>query len=298
MRSEFPGRAAAALLLLAATAAAPVQPPAQALRELHQASAERLRDSPFGRAMFIDSAETGDRLSGDVYAEVDHAFADVAAAFDQPAGWCEALILIPNIARCSVVADQAPARVTVRIARRFDQPADEAHPVSFEVAIEKAGADWFEARLDARKGPMGTSNYRIRLEAIPLDAKRSFLHLAYSYSYGWSARMATQAYLSTKGADKVGFTVVGSPAGGKPQLIGGLRGAVERNAMRYYLALDAYLDASAGPDGQRFERSLELWLDAIERYPRQLAEESREAYVAAKRARQREAAPPPLAAGR
>jgi hypothetical protein len=52
-----------------------------------------------------------------------------------------------------------------------------------------------------------------------------------------------EAYLTTRGRDKVGFTVVGKAEDDGPEYIGGLRGAVERNAMRLYLAIDAYLDA-------------------------------------------------------
>jgi len=86
-----------------------------------------------------------------------------------------------------------------------------------------------------------------------------------------------QAYLATAGADKVGF----SSSGGK--LIGGMRGIVERNTMRYYLEIDAYLSAAAAPSGQRVERRLAAWFDATEQYARQLHEIARPDYLAMKR---------------
>lgn len=83
----------------------------------------------------------------------------------------------------------------------------------------------------------------------------------------------------------MGFTVVGSDDGGAPEYIGGLRGAVERNAMRLALAIEAYVDALDESVAQRRDRSLPTWLDAIARYPRQLAEADRSAYLEVMRER-------------
>ena len=73
------------------------------------------------------------------------------------------------------------------------------------------------------------------------------MHLSYSYDYGVAARVAMQGYLATIGRDKVGFSVVGTQADGQPVYIGGTRGVVERNTMRYYLAIEAYLGALSLP---------------------------------------------------
>ena len=68
-----------------------------------------------------------------------------------------------------------------------------------------------------------------------------------------------------------------------PELVGGVRGAIERNTMRYYLAIDAYLGALATPAPARFEQSLKRWFNATELYPRQLREIDRDTYFAMKR---------------
>jgi hypothetical protein len=86
---------------------------------------------------------------------------------------------------------------------------------------------------------------------VPLDARRTFLHLSYSYGHGMAGRLAMQGYLATLGADKVGFTATGRDGNGQPIHIGGVRGAIERTAMRYYLAIDAHLAALAAPAGQQ-----------------------------------------------
>jgi hypothetical protein len=120
------------------------------------------------------------------------------------------------------------------------------------------------------------------LEATPLDAGRSLLHLRYSYAFGFAGRVAMQAYLGTIASEKRGFTVVGKQADGRPLYIDGMRGLVERNTMRYYLAIEAYLGAQAAPQ-DRLEKSLRDWFAAIERHPRQLHELEQGEYLAMKR---------------
>src|SRR5690606_18883171 len=118
----------------------------------------------------------------------------------------------------------------------------------------------------------GTRDYRIRLEAAPVDGERTFMHLSYAYALGLAARIAMQGYFATAGRDKVGFSVVDREADGRPVYVDGARGVVERNAMRYYLAVEAYLESLKIPPEKRLETRLRDWYAAIERYP-QLEEE-------------------------
>jgi len=83
--------------------------------------------------------------------------------------------------------------------------------------------------------------------------------------------------------EKVGFTVVGHKPDGTPLYIGNVRGLVERNCMRYFLAIDAYLTAASLPPAEQLERRLQEWHAGSERYPIQLREMGREEYLAMKR---------------
>ena len=272
------GIVAAALMLAAATADADPR----ALHALYAASVERLRDSPFGRPLWIASTEADGRLEGEIRAIVEHSFTEVEALTD-PAHWCELLTLLPNIRQCRAAADDR--QLTLWFERRFDEPPADTHPVRFDMRTRALRGAHLEVVLQAPKGPLGTSDYRVELGAVPVDKERVFLRVRYGYAYRLSARLAAGGYLATRGRDKVGFTVVASDDAGAPEYIGGLRGAVERNAMRLYLAIDAYLDALNASVAQRRDRSLRTWLDAIARYPRQLAEADRSAYLEAKRER-------------
>lgn len=77
-----------------------------------------------------------------------------------------------------------------------------------------------------------------------------------------------QANLLTVGAEKVGFTLVDN--GGAPDFVAGVRGVVERNTMRYYLAIDSFLASQSESPSAQLEKRLQTWFTAVERYPRQL----------------------------
>jgi hypothetical protein len=253
------------------------------LRGKYNEVREQLKNNSYQRALYIDSAESGDKLRGDVYAVLDHPFAKVGEALKNPSQWCDILILPFNTKYCHAVDTSSGPGLQVRIGRKYDQPVNNAYKIDFGWRNVAASRDYFESRLNAANGPLGTRDYRIVLSAIPLESGQTFVHLSYSYGYGVAGKLAMQGYLATVGADKIGFTVTGRDAEGKPQHIGGMRGAVERNAMRYYLAIDAYLDSLAAPPAQQAEKRIQNWFTESERYPRQLREMDRTTYVAMKR---------------
>src|SRR5205085_8006061 len=125
--------------------------------------------------------------------------------------------------------------------------------------------EYLRVLLNADSGPFGTRDYRIMLEAVPLDKGRCFIYLSYSYGYGFTAKLALRAYLNTFGSNKVGFTTTGTRSNGEPIYVGDVRGLGERNTMRYYLAIDAYLDAQGAAPPQRLEKRLRNWFLATER---------------------------------
>lgn len=255
-----------------------------ALRAKYGELREQLSHSKFGRALHVDSSEAGDTLNGDVYAVLDYPFGSVSQALKDPADWCDVLLLPFNTKYCRAEPSSAgAAALHVRIGRKFDQPVQDAYRLDFALQPVAATGEYFESRLTAANGPVGTRDYRIVVSAVPLDAKRTFLHFSYSYAYGMTGRIAMQAYLATAGADKVGFSVSGRDGNGQPIYIGGVRGAIERTAMRYYLAIDAHLASLGVPPEQQLDKRIGHWFAATERYPRQLHEMDRGTYVAMKR---------------
>ena len=258
------GAGAACLLSLGAVAA---HADAGSLHGKYNDLREELRSNSYGRQMHIDSSQTSNSLQGDIYAVLDHPYDQVKQAMTDPSAWCDIMLLPFNTKACRASGN----RLSVRIGRKYNQPVADAYPIDFSFNNVSAGADFLETRLNAGQGPFGTRDYHIDVEAIPLDSGRTFMHMSYAYGFGGAGRFAMQAYLATAGASKVGFTT------------DGVRGAVERNAMRYYLAIDAYLDSLSAPAEQRVDKRIQAWFNATERYPRQLREMDRSTYVAMKR---------------
>lgn len=268
--------------VLMATAPAAMADAAQ-LRAKHEQMKEALRNNAFGRAIAIHSDDSGDSITGDVYAVLDFPYKAVSEGLRNPQSWCDVLILPFNTKYCHPYPTAEGSSLQMRIGRKADQPLNDAYRLDFALHPVARGADYFETRMDALKGPMGTHDYHIVLSATPLDERHSFMHLSYTYGYSGFGRLAMQGYLGTVGANKVGFTVIGRDGSGQPQYIGGVRGAIERNVVRYYLAIDAYLGSLAAPPEQQLDRRIQGWFSATEKYARQLHEMDRAEYVAMKK---------------
>lgn len=275
-------------------------PPAQAqsaaaLQVQHADLRAELASNQFHRPLHVESHKVADNITGDVYARIEWPFATVATALEDVANWCEILILHLNVKGCTASSAGSDDRLTLNVGRKHDQPLPDAYLVEFSYRVTAAARDYLQVVLEAAEGPLGTGDYRILLEVVALDEQRSFLHLAYSSAYGLPARMATQFYLATTGRDKVGFSIVGHEADGQAVYQSGLLGMVERNTMRYYLAIEAYLGALATPAPLRLDKRLNDWYASTERYPLQLHELDRHEYLAMKhkeiRRQQRLAAP-------
>lgn len=251
--------------------AGPETSAALSLRARYAELSPQLSSSPFGRPLHLISTETASQLKGDVYALVDHPLGVVSAVFTEPVRWCEVLILHLNTKYCQVSTGQTGSVLVVGIGKKVYQSAEDAYRVDFVFRAVATTPEYLDVGLNAQSGPLGTSNYRIQLEAVAVAGRKTFLHLTYSYTYNFAARVAMQGYLATIGRGKVGFTQTGK-SGSPPEYIGGVRGVVERNTMRYYLAIDAYLGALSAPPAEQFEKRLQNWFALTERYPLQLHE--------------------------
>ncbi len=296
MRSALPRLATrlAARLALCATLALPatlLPLPAQAQTPAGAAALQarfaqlqsQLADNAYHRPLYLDSSEDGGSVKGDIYVVLPYPFAQVRAALDSPTHWCDILILHLNTKYCRLLDQGGQPLLRMQVGKKTEQELDDTYRVDLRYRGGAAGSDYFSSSMQADKGPLGTADYRIGIEAIALDEQRSFLHFGYAYSYGMASKLALRAYLMTAGRDKVGFSVLRRNPDGQPQYINGSRATVERNTMRYYLAIDAYLASLQAAPAERLETRLARWYDATEQYPRQLHEVGRDDYLAMKR---------------
>jgi hypothetical protein len=136
--------------------------------------------------------------------------------------------------------------------------------------------------LRGDEGPGGSRDHRMWIRATRVGVDRTRLELTTSLTMGRALETLTRVYLATIGRHKFGFTVVGRNGEGEPPYVRGVRGLVERAAMRQFLAFEAYLDALDVQREERFATSLRHWWRSSQRHP-QLEEPSRSEYLGEQR---------------
>ena len=257
------------------------------MQSLYRSLQPRLAQSPFQRELALDSTEASERLSGDIYATLDAPLANLELVNRSPLRWCEILLLLSNTKSCVVGRqDEAPS-LQMRMGTKGPQALATTTPMNFKFETSAPQATVLETRLSSNSGPMGTKDGKLRVQAIAVGPNKSFIHLHYSYSSSLAGRLATGVYLQTLGRGKVGFSKEQAEASrpADAHWVGGVRGIIERNTMRYFMGLSCALQfAGTEAPTQRFAQMAPCWYDDTERYPQQLHEMGRQDYLDMKRA--------------
>ena len=257
------------------------------MQSLYRSLQPRLAQSPFQRELALDSTESAERLSGDIYATLDAPLASLELVNRSPLRWCEILLLLSNTKSCVVGRqDEAPS-LQMRMGTKGPQALATTTPMNFKFETSAPQATVLETRLSSNSGPMGTKDGKLRVQAIAVGPNKSFIHLHYSYSSSLAGRLATGVYLQTLGRGKVGFSKEQAEASrpADAHWVGGVRGIIERNTMRYFMGLSCALQfAGTEAPTQRFAQMAPCWYDDTERYPQQLHEMGRSEYLEMKRA--------------
>lgn len=256
---------------------------ASTLLNKYQGLIPQLEHNEFRRQLHLDSTESPSTLKGDIYALVDYPFATVNGSLNDPIhgpdNWCDVLMLHLNTKYCSASTTNNHPILKMGIGKKINSLIASVYDLQFNYLLVTSAKEYFQVDLSADTGPLSTKDYRIVLEAVSVDKNHTFLHMTYSYGYGTTGRLAMKTYLATIGRGKVGFTPISYESSSQREYIGGVRGVIERNTMRYYLAIDAYLSSLSTASDKRSEQRLVSWFDATEQYPIQLHEIEREEYM-------------------
>jgi hypothetical protein len=264
-------------------AAEPLSIGGKVLLARYPALKTRLEKNQFGIPLYVESKEEYSSLHVDVYGIFDYPFDGVRDALRTPDNWCDIASLLFNIKTCtfSKVSDQR--LLTLYCGRKYYQPPKDAFKLDFNFRSAALQQEYLDVVFTAKNGPLLTRDHRVGIEGAPMGTGRTFIHFSYDYSYGVLARAAIKSYYATIGHDKKGFSSIATDKKGGPVYVGGVRGSVERNAVRYYFAIQTYLDTLAIPREQRFEKRISRWYDLTARFPRQLYEMDKGEYLANKR---------------
>lgn len=218
---------------------------------------------------------------GTVSGRLNFPYQTVRNALLTPANWCSVLVLHLNVKACTYTDEPNQRALNLYLGTKEFQSVAQATLIQYKFNVVEDRAERLEIRLQAARGPVGTRDYEISLLVQPQDEKHSFLSLHYQYEMGTRGKFAMESYLNTAGRAKVGFTVVSNAPNGSDQYVSGIRGLTERNVVRYFLAIVAYLEgtSASGVGGENLPATAARWFDLTSRYPKQLFELSRENYL-------------------
>jgi len=273
---------AAVTFCVPAQGAEPANGAESALLAKYPAIKAHLDKNVFGAPIYLESTEAEGTLRVDMYGIFNHPFEAVSQALHAPNNWCDITLLHINIKSCTWKEAAGQGVLTLYSGRKYYQPPSEAYPLKLQFRTISRTPRYLQISLDADEGPLGTKDHRIRLQAVPLEGGATLVSFSYTYGQGAISRMAIKSYFATLGRGKIGFSTI-ARKGSKPVYVEGVRGAVERNTVRYYLALQTYMDTLKYPAGQRFEQRISRWYDQTAKYPRQLKETEKAEYLSNKR---------------
>jgi len=275
----------ASAILFSAASVSAVEKPRQGeeiLLDSYHRNIAKLETNSFGLPLFLESFEQDDRVHVDVYGIFDYPFSSVVNVLKVPANWCDIVSLHPNVKACTYGELPGAWLLTFYLGRKVYQPPEDTRQVIYHYRNVDQQQGYLNILLSADAGPFGTNDHRMRFEALPLDGGRTFVHVSYAYSDGVALRLAERVYFATLGSGKVGFTVTGTDRNGKPVYIGGPRGAIERNAVRYYFAIQSFMDMLSYAGENSFSMRISEWYDLTSRYRRQLFDLDKKDYLISK----------------
>jgi len=245
-------------------------------------SKELLADSTTlpGTDIALTSSEHDGVVSAEVSTLLHASYPTVAQALVSVENWCQFMPLHFNIKGCIYQKTPQGDTLTLFSGRKEYQTTEASYPLTYHFKVTQNDATHLGLQLQAEQGPAGTKDYRILVDAqqAPEGVR---LHIHSSYRPSLISSLLTRSYLSTLGRDKIGFTTV--VAKGERHPVQGVRGVIERNIVRYQLAIDAFLLTASLPPGKRHIAAMHYWFIQNEKYKRQLHEMGEDEYILIKR---------------
>jgi len=250
---------------------------AQDLKETYEEIEDNLLENVYDIPIYLESTVQKNTMRGDIYSIIYHPFNTVSANLTAITNWCEIMPQHLNVKACTYQYISEQCRLTFYSGRKFYEKADDVYRLNYQFRVAELKNDYFNVSLKANKGPIGTKDYNIIAEAIPLTNSSTFFHLSYEYKSGFWARLAMSSYFATLGHGKIGFTIEEKDSDDKPVYVKGIRGVIERNSLRYYFAIQSFLNTQSVQDP--FKARLNTWFDFTEKYHKQLYEMEKKDYL-------------------
>jgi hypothetical protein len=232
----------------------------------------------------ITSRAERSAIIGTVSGSLNFQFLTVRNALRSPVNWCGILALHTNVKACTHTETLDTTTLRLYVGQKGFQSAESATQIQYAFTVQNDSPKLLSICLRAPHGRASTRNYAITLDVTPLDAFRTTISLPCQSPMGTAGGLTLQTYLRTKARMKVGFSVLRRDKDGTPDYISGARGLMERNMVRYYFAIAAYLDCVTPetPSCSNLLAAASRWYELTNRFATQLCEVSREDYLDSK----------------
>jgi hypothetical protein len=254
----------------------------QSLIDKYHNIEEGLKMGPPVLPLFVESSENSNTVYVDIYSTVNYPFSFIKDQLLIPANWCEIVLPHPDVRACTYKKTHDTSLINIYSVNKFSKPLGDAYQMKFVYHIDNLQPSYFDITLTANEGPYYTEHHQFRFEMAPLNKDTTLIHLRYSFGYS-----SLGYFLMKLFGGKIGFSVIDTDSNDNPVYVGGPRGAAERNAVRFYLAILAYMDTFEIPVEQRFEKRINQWYDLAAPYRKQLLEMEKDKYMTYKRQDQR-----------
>lgn len=211
---------------------------AQSLKNNYQRLQDKLKNNQFNQPIVMDSEQTSKSISGDVYSVINYPFSTVRTALDTPEEWCDVLSLHLNVKYCRALNSN---KIEVYAGTKKPQPLSDAFHMEYNFKPVINNTNYMQIVMDAKSGPMGTSDYYMMMEAIPIQNNQTFIHVKYSYHYAQWQNWRPTCISIPSAAGKEGFIHYRQKTGRKTEI----RIRYERrNRTQYHALLSGYRSLS------------------------------------------------------
>ncbi len=236
---------------------------------------ERVSTTEFQREYLLDYKADGAQLSGRIASSINRPFSHIKSLFHDIRNLC--LILPLNINVRSCIYRKVDDKWLFEIVAGPRQYESDSAVYSFSYLLTRAqfSDDLIYLHLQANKGPISTANYHIELTFKPM-AEKTLVGLGFSHEKSSLSRVVTGLYLAFSGAGKVGFSTV-NQSDGQFSPVRGEQGIVERNLMRYLLAIRAFIEE--GGAREDLKATFRRWFFLSTLYREQLYEIPEQDYM-------------------
>lgn len=273
-----------ALIFFFMAAVVPADADQASLNKRYLRIKNHLAQSTFETPIYIHSETNGHVLKGEAYGLIHNPeinFALLRKTFTNHQNWCEFVSLHLNVKACTYHQNTGKKYLKFYVGRKYYEEPDNVYQVQYRFRVLSSTDNYFKVVLNAPRGPSGTRNYLMQVEAMKLNGKVLFRIIS-SYTSSRRSRFGTSIYLNTSGSKKIGFSVTGVDPQGKPVYVRGIKGIIERNVVRYYLAGKTLIAMRHEPKKDRYEKSLRYWFRETEKYSKQLHEMDLKKYLQVK----------------